>query len=198
MRVIAGHLGGRRLLAPEGQETRPTPDRVREALFSSLETWLGGPGSLEGARGLDLYAGSGALGIELLSRGGESVTFVERSPDALSVLEKNLEQLEVEGQSTIARGDVYAVLGRLRHPGPSFDVVFLDPPYAVEDTDRILARVRERDLLISGGIAVVEHSSRREPEGGPGYEKLRTRRYGTVAISFYRALDAEPQEDSTP
>ncbi len=119
MRVVAGHLRGRRLVAPPGRATRPTSDRVREALFSIL-------GPLDGARVLDLFAGSGALGIEALSRGASSATFVDRDPRALEVVRTNLEALGLE-DAAVHRRDALAYL---RAASATHDLVFVDPPYS--------------------------------------------------------------------
>ena len=120
MRVIAGRFGGRRLSAPRGARTRPTADRVREALFSVL-------GDLEGARVLDLFAGSGALGIEALSRGAAEATFVDSAPAALRALRENLTALDLEAE--VRRADARGFLRSARKAGREYDLVFLDPPY---------------------------------------------------------------------
>src|ERR671914_498164 len=120
MRVIAGRYGGRRLQAPSGEATRPTSDRVREALFSVLGD------RLEGARVLDLYAGTGALGIEALSRGAAEATFVDRSAEATRTITANLDKTHLTDSARVVRGDVVRFL---RGPGDPVDLVFLDPPY---------------------------------------------------------------------
>ena len=119
MRIVAGHLRGRRLAAPPGRETRPTSDRVREALFAIV-------GPLDGARVLDLFAGSGALGIEAFSRGASSATFVDRDPRAVAVVRRNLEALEVS-DAALHRRDA---LAHLRATNDAYDLIFLDPPYS--------------------------------------------------------------------
>lgn len=121
MRVVAGRYGGRRLSAPRGSTTRPTADRVREALFALL-------GDIEAARALDLFAGSGALGIEALSRGAGSATFVDSAPSAVRAVRANLDSLGVEG-AEVRRQDARAFLRNARAQGRQYDLVFLDPPY---------------------------------------------------------------------
>lgn len=160
MRVIAGSAGGRPLVAPRGRDTRPTSDRVREALFSSLQT------RVPGARLADLYAGSGALGIEALSRGASSVTFVEKARAARRAIEDNLRVTGLGEDAILIPGDVRtALLGGL--PGGPFDVVLLDPPYAIETED--LAEVLRLvvDAVTSGGLIVVEGSVHRPPPRWP-------------------------------
>ena len=151
MRVIAGRLGGRRLVAPRGGGTRPTSDRVREALFSVL-------GDVTGLRVLDLFAGSGALGIEALSRGAASAVFVERAPAALKALRANLTALGLDQE--VFAGDARAFIGNARRAGDTYDLVFLDPPY--RETGRLGTELDLPAVLASGGRIVAE-SDRRSP-----------------------------------
>jgi 16S rRNA (guanine966-N2)-methyltransferase len=153
VRVVAGALGGRRLLAPPGAATRPTSDRVREALFSLL-------GPIDGVRVLDLFAGSGALGIEALSRGAAQATFVDRAPAAIRTLRRNLAALELD--AVVRRQEARAFLRAAREAGHEYDLVFLDPPYR-------LAAELGRELspalaaLVPAGGRVVSESDRRAP-----------------------------------
>src|SRR6187455_2186671 len=133
MRVVAGELGGRRLVSPDGTNTRPTTDRVREAIFNSL----GSAGLLEGALVADLFAGSGALGIEALSRGAEHCVFVERDRTALRALEANLDALGLRSRARVVTSDVMTVVGSI-----DADVVFADPPYDFDEWQRLLEAVR--------------------------------------------------------
>lgn len=146
MRIIAGEFGSRRLVVPSGDAVRPTSDRAREALFAAL-------GDVSDARVLDLFAGSGALGLEALSRGADHAVFCERSPRALAALEANIATLGVEGRCTVVRGDA---LRRLDVLGDAFDVILLDPPYA--DWPRLGPRLAARigGLLAPGGRVVAE------------------------------------------
>src|SRR5690349_7511585 len=139
MRVVAGELRGRRIEAPEGGTTRPTTDKVREAVFNAL----GSLGVVDGALVVDLYAGTGAMGIEALSRGAERCTFVERDRDALRVLRSNLGSLGLEARSRITTGDVMAVASSI-----DADLAFADPPYGFEAWDRLLSLVRA-DLVVA-------------------------------------------------
>lgn len=181
-RVIAGTLGGRRLATPSGRDTRPTSDRVREALFNSLA------GRLAGARFADLYAGSGAVGIEALSRGAAHALFVESSPKATRVLRENLATLGVAHAAEVVTAPVASALAR--DPGAPYDVVFADPPYAQPDAE--LAEVLE--ALVTGGwiaedgMVVVERSSRTgSPAWARGLTESRSRRYGETTLWYGRA-----------
>ena len=172
MRVIAGELGGRRLVTARGGTTRPTAARVREALFSML-------GGLEGAVVLDLFAGSGALGIEALSRGAARATFVERAPSALLALRANLSALELGERARVVAGDALAAL----RTGDKYDLVFLDPPYA---TAAALAEALSSALpgALRPGARVVSESDRRAPLTLE--LALRTeRRYGDTMIRIH-------------
>jgi len=180
MRIIAGVHGGRRLRAPRGDATRPTADRVREALFNIL-----GPPP-EGARVLDLFAGAGTLGLEALSRGAGHADFVDRAPAALRCLRDNIAALDVGDASSVYRGDALQLLRRL--PGP-FDWVFVDPPYRSGLQDPVLAALAARpQLLAADAVVVVEHDRRIEP-ASPGEAMVRTdqRRYGDTVVSFFRS-----------
>ncbi len=153
-------------MAPEGRDTRPTTDRVREAVFNAL----GSAGLTEGALVADLFAGSGAIGLEALSRGAERCTFVERDRAALRALEDNVEALGVGSRSRIVRGDALAVAGSI-----DADIVFADPPYDYDRWDQLLAAVRA-DVVIaeSGGpLPTVE-----------GWETTRQKRYGRTTVTF--------------
>jgi len=184
MRVIAGRFGGRRLAAPEGSATRPTSDRVREAVFSMLAA-LGG---LDGWRVLDLFAGSGALGIEALSRGAGAVTFVELHEPARKVLKANLAALGLEGPEVRVRGgDALDALASAAAWGERFDLVLVDPPYAAAG---VLGPALGRGLdgvLEPGGLVVCE-SGRRGPID-LGLPVERERRYGDTLIRIHRRGD---------
>jgi 16S rRNA (guanine966-N2)-methyltransferase len=176
MRVISGRYGGRPLTAPAGKATRPTSDRVREALFSIL-------GPLDGTV-LDLYAGSGALGIEALSRGAQRAVFVERDRRALAALRGNLDALDLTGEEAEVRaGDARGAVKNARTRGEAYDLVFLDPPYR-------LAAGLEAEIgdglahLLAPGARVVCESDRREPPD-LALPLLDERRYGDTLIRIY-------------
>jgi 16S rRNA (guanine966-N2)-methyltransferase len=171
MRVVAGRFGGRRLQAPRGRDTRPTADRVREALFSML-------GDVTGARVLDLYAGSGALGIEAISRGAASAVFVERDPQAVAVIERNLAALGVEAD--VVRQDVLRFLARADGP---FELVFCDPPY--DSASRLAGPLAERlPALTPDHARIVTESDKRHPLELP-FPLLTERSYGDTRIAIH-------------
>lgn len=161
MRVVGGAYGGRRLGAPPGRETRPTSDRVREALFSILEArGAGETGALAGARVLDLFAGSGALGIEALSRGAASVVFVDRAPAAVEAVRANLASLRLD--APVHRRDALAALRDAAVRGDAYDLVFLDPPY--RPAAGLAAQLCEAlPAVLAPGARVVVESDRRAP-----------------------------------
>jgi 16S rRNA (guanine966-N2)-methyltransferase len=171
MRVVAGEFKGRQLRAPRGVRTRPTADRVREALFSIL-------GDVSGARVLDLFAGSGALGIEALSRGAASVTFVEKDPRAVAVIRRNLEAVGASGE--ISRRDA---LGFLAASEGTYDLVLVDPPY--DSAARIAGPLAERlPAVLADGARVVTESDKRQPLELP-LPLLRERIYGDTRIAVH-------------
>ncbi len=178
MRVIAGRLGGRRLKAPKGRVTRPTSDRVREGLFAML-------GDMQGASVLDLFAGTGALGVEALSRGASSVVFVERDAPAVSALKDNLAALGIEPiEAEVRRADALRALRSARTREETYDLVFIDPPYGqAHDWGPELSMVLP-SLLRTGARVVVE-SDRRTPLE-LGMEVEQERRYGDTSIRIHR------------
>jgi 16S rRNA (guanine966-N2)-methyltransferase len=178
MRVIAGRLGGRRLKAPRARVTRPTSDRVREALFSML-------GELEGTRVLDLFAGTGALGIEALSRGAAGAVFVERHAGAVRALNENLAALGLEStEAEVRRGDALGALRSARRRQETYDLVFIDPPYrqAHEWGPELSAVLLS---LLRPAARVVVESDRRAPLE-LGMELEEERRYGDTSIRIHR------------
>jgi 16S rRNA (guanine966-N2)-methyltransferase len=178
-RIVAGTAGGRRLEVPP-KGTRPTSERVREAMFSALEAAVG----LTGAHVLDLYAGSGALGLEALSRGAATATFVETDRRALEVLRRNATTLGLPG-ATVLSGSVEAVLGG--PAGRPFDVILADPPYALPAAELavVLLRLAEGGWLAADGVLVLERAARDgEPSLPAGLSMIRSRRYGDTATHW--------------
>jgi len=186
VRVIAGELRGRRVDVPKTGAVRPTYDRVRESVFGIIDPLL------DGARVLDLFAGSGALGIEALSRGAAAATFVERDSRVATVLGGNVERLGLEGRSHVVRGDAVRFLGT-RVPGGPFDVVFVDPPYASSLAADALERLGGWPGLAPLAHVVVEHGEDRQLKDSYGrLVRYRARSYGDTTVDFYEVTDDEP------
>lgn len=177
MRVVAGTAGGRALLAPEGTNTRPTSDRVRESIFNMLFSL----GATEDANVLDLYAGSGALGIEALSRGASTCTFVERDRHAVAVIRENLETLGFTGQATVIQADVMTWVQRQTANAEAFDLALADPPYAAEEWEALLDQ-------LDAAVVVAESSSRIEPH--PRWDVLRDKKYGATLVRVLTPKEA--------
>lgn len=175
MRIVAGEWRGRVIRAPDDRRVRPTADRVREAWMSIVQT------ELPGARVLDLFAGSGALGLESLSRGARHATFVESAPKSLAALGKNIATLHAEDRCTVHRGDALRFIEK--PPAEAYDMAFADPPYGLGLAARVVEQWRSAPFA---PVLGVEHAARDAmPPGGD------TRRYGDTAITFYRH-DQEP------
>jgi len=180
MRIIAGTAGGRRLRAPKGDATRPTADRVREALFNILVS-RGDPPE----RVLDLYAGSGALGLEALSRGAKHALFVEEDVKTVEIIRANARELGVESSCQIVCSRVRDWL-RKSPPKVPFGWIFLDPPYAADELDRALDLVDGATLVEAGGLVIAEHEWKTGPKEQHGRLALSDRRrYGQTALSFF-------------
>jgi 16S rRNA (guanine966-N2)-methyltransferase len=203
-RVIAGEAGGRRLAVPDGRDTRPTSDRAREGLFSTIVSMLG---SLAGARVLDLYAGSGAVGLEALSRGADHVLLVEQGTRATRVIRENIEAIGLPG-AVLAADRVERVLARGPAPaggqdspeGGRYDVVFADPPYALADSavSQVLSLLADQGWLAPGALVIVERATRSGPVNWPdGFVPDRTRRYGEATF-WYGLTPKTPKTASSP
>ena len=172
MRVVAGYLGGRKLVVPKGDHTRPSGERVREAMFNALFS----RSAIHDARVLDLFAGSGALGIEALSRGAAEVTFVERDQAALDAVRHNLSTLCLDGAATVVASEALSFLGQ----GESFDLVLLDPPYGFDQWDELLAAVPRCTIVIE---------SDREIDLPEFWMIHRVKQYGTTVVTLVEARD---------
>jgi 16S rRNA (guanine966-N2)-methyltransferase len=172
VRIVAGSARGRRLAVPEGTDVRPTSDRVREAVFNALYSL---DEAVDGAAVLDLFAGTGALGLEALSRGAASVTFVENNRQAAVALTDNIATLDFGDRSTVIRADGRRWLSATAH----FDIAFLDPPYDFADWDTVLS-------TLSASLAVVESNRSIEAPGRWGL--VRERRYGATVVQILRSL----------
>lgn len=194
-RIIAGRAGGRRLAVPGGSATRPTTDRVREALFSSLVAWAGTSDldvaeQLSGISVLDLFAGSGAVGLEAASRGADTVVLVERDSATARLIEKNI---TVTGLDAVVRCQSAATY--INTPGPSFDLVFADPPYPMANAEvsALLASLLGHGRLVNDGLVVVERSSRGPaPDWPAALSDVWSKRYGETVL--YYARRSEPEQ----
>lgn len=189
-RIIGGAAGGRRLRTPSGSDTRPTTDRVREALFSTLESLLG---PLDGLRVLDLYAGSGAVGLEALSRGAAVLTAVEADRRTARLVADNARSLDLPAVEVVA-----LPVGRAlaQPPRAAYDLVFADPPYDLDpvEVDQMLALLGGHDWLAPDGVLVLERSARSpEPAWPEGWEVDRRRAYGETALWYVRAAPEPPE-----
>jgi 16S rRNA (guanine(966)-N(2))-methyltransferase RsmD len=188
MRVIGGTARGRRLAPFTGREIRPTPDRVREALFSILYSRNG---SLSDRKVLDLFAGSGALGIEALSRGATHTWFVDSSREAVSTIRENLERCGLSSRATIVMRDVWAAFSTIAGIGP-FDVIFADPPYGRDHASKLVGEIDRHRLLNAGGILSLETAtSDQVPSRAGMLELLDQRRYGSTMLHFYHVPSEE-------
>ena len=192
-RIIGGSAGGRRLSTPRGQNTRPTSDRVREALFSAIEAWCG---SLAGLRFLDLYAGSGAVGLEARSRGAGVVTLVEQDRRTAALISDNVKALGFS-HCEVVNASVAATL--LREPVAPYDTVFLDPPYPLPnaEVENALGALAAHGWLTPGALVVVERSSRGAlPDWPKGLSAGRDRRYGETLLRYGHAAQTDvPAEE---
>ena len=178
MRVITGKARGIQLKTPEGMLTRPTADRVKEALFSIINF------DIPGAAVLDLFGGTGQLGIEALSRGARSAVFVDSREDACKLIQENLKRTKLEADAKVVRSDYLDFLNRTRE---QFDIILLDPPYAEVFLENALKRITEIDILHSGGIIVAERPLGKElPWEFEGYDRSRDYKYGKILLTVYR------------
>ena len=175
MRIIAGERKGHAIYAPKGLETRPTSDRVRENVFNIVAPWV------EGARVLDLYAGSGAMGLEALSRGAASAVFVEAEPLAVRAIERNLDRLRLTG-AAVLRSDAITGLAQEAASDRKYDLVLADPPYSMTDYNA-LARYLPL-VLAEDGLVVLESAARTEPEL-LGLDVRSTRKYGSTRVTVF-------------
>lgn len=183
MRIVAGTLRGRALVAPKGQSTRPTTDRARQALFNVLEHAAWSPG-LEGVRVIDLFAGSGALGLEALSRGAAECLFVETDSDARLAIESNIEALGLKGRAQTLGRDASKMGSADRSADSPFDLAFLDPPYGRGLNEAALAGLAAGGWLTDRALVVVERGADEAPLTAAAYETLDVRPWGAARVTF--------------
>ncbi len=177
MRIIAGDLRGYRLETPEDRRVRPTTDMAKEGLFNIIAA------QLEDAAVCDLFAGTGNLGLEALSRGARICYFADNSRDSISLIKKNVAICKLQDRAQVIYGDYRSVLSRMPEKA---DIYFLDPPYDMDLWEDAITMIGEKELLADGGMIIAEHNRKKELPGEiSSLEKIKERRYGTVVLSFY-------------
>jgi 16S rRNA (guanine966-N2)-methyltransferase len=193
MRIIAGHAHGRRLKAPHGLLTRPTSARARESIFSRLAVRM----DFDQARVLDIFAGSGSLGMESLSRGAAHVTFVDSSREAAAAIRANLAQLELADHANVVVSDVRRALSDLARAHESFELVFVDAPFKDDMSAEVLTLLGELQLVAAGGWIVVEQSKRAPaaPPAPKAHERVFVATIGDHRIAFYRRPNPAPSAE---
>ena len=183
MRVISGSARGRKLKELQGMDTRPTTDKVKESLFNIIQF------EIEGRRVLDLFGGTGQLGIEALSRGADHCTFVDMRKEAAALIRENLRLTGLSERSRVVQGDALSFLSSC---GEKFDVILLDPPYHTELLEKSVERITEFDILREHGIIICESAAERElPALPPPYERGREYRYGKIRLTVCRRAGSD-------
>ena len=181
MRVITGSAKGRRLMAPRGMETRPTSDRIKEALFNIIGS------RIIDINFLDLYAGTGAIGIEAISRGAKKAVFIEKSPQAVKIIRENLKLTGLPDQAEIMAYDADRALEILKSEGFTFDIVFIDPPYRKELVKTSLEKLEYCKLIGPGGLVIAESSKIDVlPDEVDHLKRFRQEKYGDTVLTFYQ------------
>lgn len=181
MRIVAGEMRGFRLKSPKGMDTRPTPDRVKESLFSII-------GYIDStSKVLDLFSGSAAVGLEFISRGAETAYFIDKSSDSITAIKYNIEKCKVKDRTKVFKNDVFKAIEILGKKREKFDYIFLDPPYEQGLAEKSLKKIFESDILNEEGLIIVEHEGNLVLEEKYGdLIKSDSRVYGTTGLSFYR------------
>lgn len=195
MRIVGGEWRGRALRAPEGRDTRPTTDKVRESIASIVTSAAGG--SLEGASVLDAFAGSGALAFEMLSRGAARATLVEQGPRALACVRANAQVLGAgRERALVLRGDAFALARRGRVAGAPFDLVLLDPPYATPaaSLSELVGQLDAAGALAAGALVMYERASDAPGMAPAGFELMSTHRYGSTSVDVLGRVQASTPE----
>ena len=181
MRVVAGEYGGRRLKAVPGMKTRPTTDKVKEAMFNIIGPYL------EGGQVLDLFAGSGGLSIEAVSRGADHATLVDRQYQAIKTIHENLSVTKEEDKFTVLKGDAYKMLNKLAKQEQGFDYVFLDPPYKKQQILELMEQLKKLGLLNTDALIICETDKVADlPEELADFELIKKADYGITELTFYR------------
>ncbi|MFF2888024.1 16S rRNA (guanine(966)-N(2))-methyltransferase RsmD [Paenibacillus sp. NPDC057967] len=185
VRIIAGAAKGRALKAVPGMNTRPTTDKVKEAIFSMIGPYF------DGGIALDLFAGTGGLGLEAWSRGAEKVIFVDKDKISVDIIRHNVRTAGAESDAEIYRNDADRALKALAKRDLSFTLVFLDPPYRMTEMNEVMGELAEKGMLEPDATIVVEHDATiAYPDDVPGFEQTRTAKYGDIAVTIYRYIEA--------
>ena len=184
MRIIAGVVGGRRLEAPKGMDTRPTLDRVKESLFSMLQPYL------PDADVLDLFAGSGALGLEALSRGARFAVLCDAAAEPCRVIARNSDSLQFQTKTQVLRAAWGDALHQLAQSGKCFHLVFLDPPYRMTETPEMCLSLMDNGLLRAGAIICIEHDVKQTPVLPEAFQPWKERRFGETMLHLYQFQEA--------
>lgn len=181
MRIIAGSARGRKILPPEGMNTRPTLDRVKENMFNIIQVHV------YGAKALDLFAGTGSLGLEAVSRGASECYLIDRFPKTYSLLETNVKDLGFEDKCKCLNMDSYDALTFLKEKGEIFDLIFVDPPYLKDMVPIAIERIDEYNLLKKDGLIAIKIDSEEVIyEGSKNIKLIRSKRYGNTTVCFYK------------
>lgn len=185
MRIIAGEMKGFKLKAPKGIETRPTSDRVKESLFNII-------GYVESSsRVLDLFSGSGNIGLEFLSRGAEEVYFIDNDPDSIKTIKENSKKCKVENRSHIFKNDVFKAIEVLNRKRVKFDYIFLDPPYNRGIGEKVIEKISNLDILKCDGLIIVEHEKDSKLKENFKIKVIDNRLYGTTELTFLKRQSRE-------
>ena len=191
MRIVAGSLKGRAIVAPEGQGTRPTSDRARQAIFNVLEHAAWAEDVLDGARVIDLYAGSGALGYEAISRGGAFCLFVETDDGARGAIRENMDAYGLFGRTRVHRRSAIDLGPRPGSAGEAFTLAFLDPPYGKGLGEQTLQKLLVGNWLAPDAVVVYERGSDEPEIDTPGYERMDARDYGAARVLFLKVAPSQ-------
>lgn len=184
LRVIAGHLKGRRFKAVPGKDTRPTADKVKESVFQMIGPFFAGGNCL------DLFAGSGSLGFEAISRGMDYVVLIDKNRQAIQTIETNIETLNIDNQTEVSKKDATRVLRILENNHACFDLILLDPPYQYIDYSKTIEQIMKHNLLSQEGLIVCEHDHTVEiNDVHKNLEMIKQVNYGTTSITIYRHLE---------
>lgn len=188
MRIVSGNIKGLRLKSVPGQSTRPTTDKVKESIFNMIGPYF------DGGMVLDLYAGSGAIGLEALSRGMEKAIFVDRDKKAIETIHRNIQLAKLEDQTEVFRADAKRALKAIQKQERKFDLIFLDPPYAKEQLNKDLLFIETNDLVNPYGFIVLEHSANVLIDGElVSFKQIRDEKYGDTRVTIFQHLLKEDQ-----